>query len=152
MSATEHNPGDDPVRSMLRFGLSRAIQIHSEEVRSRHANLDLELDLIDDEGLLPDGLLVALFRVYEEAMENILRHAEAGKVWVRFAPSPGGMTLEIRDNGRGFSIPADWAEFAMHHTGVMGMKRRIEAIGGKLQITSAEGEGTKIKATVPFGG
>lgn len=150
MSGTEHTHGDDAIKSMLKFGLSRAIQLHSEGVRARHPGLALELDLVDDEGLLPESMLVALFRIYQEAMENILRHADAGQVWVHYYPSAQGLKLEIRDDGRGFSIPADWAEFATGHTGVVGMKKRIESIGGALQITSSPGEGTKICATAPM--
>ncbi len=150
MHSSDHTPGDDAVKSMLRFGLSRAIQVHSETVRSRRPNLVIDLDLIDDEGLLPEVMLVALFRIYEEAMENILHHAEAGQVWVHYYPSSQAMTLEIRDDGRGFSIPDDWAEFSRGKTGVVGMKRRIETIGGSLQITSSHGEGTKIRATAPL--
>lgn len=154
MHSTDHTPGDDPVKSMLRFGLSRAIQLHSETLRSRRPNLVIDLDLVDDEGLLPEGLLVALFRIYQEAMENILHHADANagplQLWVHYFPSQHGMTLEIRDDGQGFSIPADWAEFASGKTGVVGMKKRIEDIGGKLQITSSPEEGTKIRATVPL--
>ena len=154
MHPTDHTPGDDTVKSMLRFGLSRAIQLHSETVRSRRPNLVIDLDLVDDEGLLPEGLLVALFRIYRDVMENILHHtgAQAGplQVWVHYFPSPQGMTLEIRDDGQGFSISADWSEFASGKTSVVGMKQRIEDIGGKLQITSSPEEGTKISATVPL--
>lgn len=150
MHQNDHTTGDDAVKSLLRFGLSRAIQINSETVRSRRPHLVIDLDLVDDEGLLPEILLVALFRIYQEAMENILRHADAGQVWIHYYPSPQGMTLDIRDDGQGFSIPADWAEFATGKTGVVGMKKRIEAIGGTLQITASPGEGTKIRATAPL--
>jgi signal transduction histidine kinase len=142
--------GEDPIRAMLRFGLARAIQIHSETFRAENPGLTVDLDLVDDEGLLPEAPLHALFRVYREAMSNIERHARAGRVWVRYAVTGEVVLLEIRDDGQGFSIPADWAKFASTSRGVMGMKARLEALGGALHITSQPGQGTKIEATLPL--
>ncbi len=141
---------DDHARSMLRFGLSRAIQVHSEGLRAKHPNLSLDLDLVDDERLLPDAVCHELYHVYLEAMSNVIHHAEATSVWVRYYPVENGMMLEIKDDGKGFSIPADWAKFASTHSGVMGMKPRIEALGGKLHIESKPGEGTVIQARAPL--
>lgn len=141
---------DDHARSMLRFGLSRAIQVHSEGLRAKHPNLSLDLDLVDDERLLPDTVCHELYHVYLEAMSNVIHHAEATSVWVRYYPVENGMMLEIKDDGKGFSIPADWAKFASTHSGVMGMKPRIEALGGKLHIESKPGEGTVIQARAPL--
>jgi signal transduction histidine kinase len=141
---------DDHARSMLRFGLSRAIQVHSEGLRANHPNLSLDLDLVDDEGLLPGAVCHELYQVYLEAMSNVIHHAEATCVWVRYYPAETGMMLEIKDDGKGFSIPADWVKFASTHSGVMGMKPRIEALNGKLHIESKPGEGTVIQVRVPL--
>lgn len=142
---------EDHAKSMLRYGLSRAIQVHSEGVRANHPNLSLELDLVDDEALLPGAACHELYQVYLEAMNNVIHHAEASAVWVRFYPVEKSMVLEIKDDGKGFSIPADWARFASTRSGVMGMKPRIEALNGKLHIESKPGEGTVIEARIPLG-
>lgn len=148
---------DNELFAMLRHGLARAIQVHSEEVRARHPNIELSLDLVDDEKLLSDTVTVGLFRVYQEAMTNIERHAfgddptGSGAVSVRYFPTGDTMILEIQDDGRGFSIPEDWARFTRGKTGVMGMKQRLEALGGRLHIQSEPGGGTKIRASVPIG-
>lgn len=141
---------EDHAKSMLRFGLSRAIQVHSEGLRANHPNLSLELDLVDDESLLPSGVCHELFHVYLEAMSNVIHHAQASTVWVRYYPGENCMLLEIKDDGKGFSIPADWAKFASSRSGVMGMKPRIEAVHGKLHIESKPGEGTIIEVKVPL--
>ena len=149
-SSTGFPADDEAIRAMLHFGLSRAIQLHSEEIRANHPQLKLEFDLVDDENMLPEPVVLALFRVYQEAINNIERHAQASSIWIRYYPDGNAMTLVIRDDGKGFSIPADWAKFASTRSGVMGMKKRIEAIGGNLNITSEPGQGTQIHVTVPL--
>jgi signal transduction histidine kinase len=147
---------DDSLRSMLIYGLSRSIQIHSEEVRARFPDLALELDLIDDENLLPEKSCRILFQVYLEALSNIERHIEQAHepgsphpVWVRNYLQGSALVLEIRDDGRSFSIPADWAKFTRTQGGVMGMKPRIEALGGALHVSAEPGPGVLIQASAP---
>lgn len=149
-SSTGFPADEDAIRAMLHFGLSRAIQLHSEEIRTKYPQLKLDYDLVDDENLLPEPIVLALFRVYQEAISNIEHHAQASSILVHYYPTGEGMNLEINDDGKGFSIPADWAKFANTRSGVMGMKQRIEAIGGKLHITSQPGQGTHIHVTVPL--
>lgn len=144
------HPGDDRITAMLRFGLSRTIQLHSEGFRADNPGLKIDLDLVDDENLLPESACRVLFRVYSEAMSNIERHAEAGAVIVRYYVMGEQVVLEIIDDGKGFSIPSDWAKFTSTHTGVMGTKARLEAAGGELHITSEPGKGTKIHASLPL--
>jgi signal transduction histidine kinase len=141
---------ENALLAMLRFGLARVIQVHSEQVRARHPHIQLNLDLVDDEKLLSEMVTLGLFRIYQEAIANIERHAEAGVVNVRYFPAGEAMVLEIQDDGRGFSIPEDWAKFTRGRTGVMGMKQRIEALGGRLRIQSEPGGGTRIHARVPL--
>jgi signal transduction histidine kinase len=146
---------DEALRSMLRFGLARAIQLHSEDVRARFPALALELDLVDDENLLSETASQALLRVYLEAMHNVEQHSQAGapegsrSVLVRVYLSGGMVRLEIRDDGQSFSIPADWARFARGQ-GVMGMKTRLEALGGTLQVSGEPGPGVTIQAGAPI--
>ena len=148
---------DDAIRSMLRFGLSRAIQLHSEEVRTRFPRLVLDLDLIDDENLLDEAACQALFRVYQEAITNIEHHVneystpdKKHPVWIRNYLHDDSLVLEIRDDGQSFSIPSDWAKYTRSHLGVMGMKPRLEALGGVLHVITEPGPGVLIQASVPF--
>jgi two-component system, NarL family, sensor histidine kinase UhpB len=150
------NSDEESLRSLLRFGLARAIQAHSETVRARAPRIQLELDLIDDENLLPEAANRELFHVYQEALRNIEQHAEehpaavpGSPVRVRVYLQEGTLALEVRDDGKCFSIPADWVRFAQGR-GVMGMKPRIEALGGDLQVTSEPGPGVVIEARVPL--
>lgn len=137
--------------SVIRFGLSRAVQIHVEDIRARYPDLKLDLDLIEDENLLPEATCVSLYRVFQEAMNNILRHAQAGMVWIRYYPHHQQMVLEIRDNGLGFEVPVDLVELVQsNHFGVAGMIERVEALGGEFAIFSHPGQGTIVTVRVPI--
>lgn len=151
---SELPPENEPLTHLLRYGLARAIQVHSESFRLRDPGLAVDLDLVDDEQFLSETAARTLFRVYQEAMHNIANHAGEGHpactVRVRYYPSGAAMVLEISDNGDAFSIPADWAKFSASRAGVMGMKERIEALGGSLNITAEPGQKTVIQASLPL--
>jgi len=99
---------------------------------------------------LPPDVKIAMYRVAQEAMNNIIKHAQASHVMINLFCSEGeaaqcaqNLKLEIVDNGRGFapaSIPSD-------HLGLRIMRERVESIGGQLQITSKSGDGTRVSVT-----
>jgi signal transduction histidine kinase len=93
---------------------------------------------------------LSLFRIAQEALNNVAHHAAATQtqVWINFQPA--AVTLEISDNGKGFVPPRSPAEFAPGgHYGLLGMHERVELIGGKLTIESAPGKGTRLKIHLP---
>jgi signal transduction histidine kinase len=95
---------------------------------------------------LPADHEIACFRVVQEAITNVLRHAGARRVDVRIARSVERVSLSIRDDGRGFD-PATLDDAAMRgHLGVPGMRERIEARGGRFRLISAPGQGTAVEA------
>jgi signal transduction histidine kinase len=137
--------------TVIRFGLSRAIQLHSEDIRARYQQLRMDLDLVEDENLLPEETCLALYRIYQEGVTNVLRHAGARNLWVRYYPLRSVMVLEIWDNGRGFQVPEDWVELTRQgRFGLAGMQERAAAIGGAVAITSEMGKGTRLEARVPI--
>lgn len=87
-----------------------------------------------------------LFRVAQEALNNVSKHAGARTVTIRLAHSQGGYRLRIQDDGAGFDRKAAVRPSAV---GMTGMQERIAAIGGTFQIVSAPGEGTEIVVTIP---
>ncbi len=146
-------PGSEPFAHLLRYGLARAIQAHSDELRARHPQAALDLDLVDDEGLMEWAAYHALYRVYLEAMANILRDEDALQsrpVRVHYAPIGNTMCLEIRSSEQAFSIVDDWSRFQRGGLGVMGMKAQLEGMGGALKIASEPGEDTAISASLPL--
>lgn len=132
------------------FGLEKAIRSHAEHINETHPNLKVELDLVPDGQKLPEQVRLALYRIYQHAVSNVLRHSEATILTIAFNLDDRGVFLEIRDNGRGFELPARWIELARRgHLGLVGTTERAQAIGGQLKITSSPGQGTTIQVSVP---
>jgi signal transduction histidine kinase len=96
--------------------------------------------------LSPD-VEATLFRVAQEALANVAKHAEASKVWLTLSYLDDVVLLDIRDDGIGF----DPAASGHDGYGLEGMRRRLRRVGGTLEVESAPGEGTAINAGVPVG-
>ena len=91
----------------------------------------------------------ALFRICQEAMSNIARHAEADGVLVQVGVEAGALTVEIEDDGKGFD--ADRVSASERRPfGLLGIRERAELIGGTVQIDSAPGKGTRIRVRLPL--
>jgi PAS domain S-box-containing protein len=98
-------------------------------------------ETVSGEGILPADTQVALYRICQEALNNIAKHAKASQVEIDVKHHPGGLVLRIRDNGRGF-IPSELAPSG--HYGLGMMQERAEAVGAVLTIRSQPGQGTEI--------
>ncbi len=93
---------------------------------------------------------VAAYRVLQEALTNVARHAGASRVEVRIAPADGELVLAVQDDGRGFAAgPAGKA--AAGHAGLAGMRERVVGAGGRLAVTSEPGRGVRLEARLPLG-
>jgi two-component system NarL family sensor kinase len=97
---------------------------------------------------LPPSVEVALYRVCQEALANVARHAGAGRVTVRLVATPEAVSLTIEDDGRGF----DPSRVAGDRHGLVGMRERVEMLGGGLDVRGLPGAGSRIEATVPLEG
>lgn len=139
--------------SIIRFGLSRAIMMHAEDLRERYPETELELYLDEDGPRLSDQACLTVFRVFQEGMNYIFRHAGASKVQVKYTVTETQFVLELVDNGRGFAVPKDYTNLTIDgHYGLAGMKERVEAVGGTFTIKSAPGKGTTITVRGPLAG
>ncbi|MGB0383894.1 MAG: GAF domain-containing sensor histidine kinase, partial [Ardenticatenaceae bacterium] len=129
------------------LGLACAIRTYTEKEPDLSALF--ELDLMNDEARLPDQVAISLFRIYQEASKNIIKHAKATKVQVELHFESGRCTLTISDNGCGFEVPPRLADFANEqHFGLLGIQERADAIDAKLEITSELGRGTRLLVQV----
>lgn len=132
------------------FGLEKAIRSHAERFQKAYPELKIWLDLMPDGQTLPEQIRLTLFRIYQQALNNVKRHAGASQVMIRFRLEPEQVILEIEDNGCGFKMPMRRVELARQgHLGLVGAAERAEAMGGYLKIISAPGEGTLIQAIIP---
>ena len=135
------------------LGLLSAIRWSAERSLERRG-IAVRCDLADDaevEGRLPLEVETALFRVVQEAITNIARHARAESVLIQADVTGGCLVIEIEDDGEGFdlaSLPPPGAR--QRGLGLLGMRERVELIGGSITIDSAPGQGTRLVVTVPL--
>lgn len=103
--------------------------------------------LVEGERPLPARLEMGIFRVTQEALTNVARHAAASRVIVKLAYSEESVCLTVADDGQGFDINA----IPPGHYGLIGMNERAHLLGGTLILESCPGEGTRVALTVPHG-
>jgi PAS domain S-box-containing protein len=134
------------------FGLEKAIRSHAQDFKEAHPELELCLNLMPDGQKFPENVRLALFRIYQASLANVLRHAEASRVEILLEFDENQVRLEICDNGKGFAMPSRWILLARKgHLGLVGAMERAEAIGGKLEVESEVGAGTRVCVLVPLG-
>jgi signal transduction histidine kinase len=132
------------------FGLEKAIRSHSDTFGKTYPNLNVRLELMHDGQSISEKIRLALFRIYQELLNNVARHANANQVIVRLQLSDEEIFLEVDDNGNGFDVPTRWVQMARQgHLGLIGVSERAELVGGKMRIFSSSGKGTRVQVTVP---
>lgn len=137
--------------SLVPFGLETALRAHAERFQRTYPGLHIEMDLWHDEQTLPEPMRLALFRIYQEALNNILHHAEARHVMIQLRRDASVLRLALTDDGCGFLVPVRWIEFARQgHFGLLGIAERASAIGGQLEVVSKPGKGTTLQVIVPL--
>jgi len=131
------------------YGIGAALGWYGEEFAKR-TNLALRFDdqARERSRELRRDAAVALFRIAQEALNNVAKHAQATGVRLGLEAEDGHLTLVVSDNGRGFDPTA--AEARATRLGMTTMQERVIAAGGSLEIESAPGKGTTLKARVPF--
>jgi signal transduction histidine kinase len=99
------------------------------------------IENVTGQGSLPAETQVAFYRICQEALNNITKHARASQVEIELHHAPAGLELHVRDNGRGF-VTSELVPSGHYGLGVM--RERAEAIGAVLTVTSQPGQGTEI--------
>jgi len=123
-------------------GVVAALTRQTDALRARHG-----LEVFTAFGAEPDMPLLVketLYRVAQEALHNIVKHAQANRVEVELTTDGDGTSLEIKDNGRGFDTQAAFPG----HLGLRSMRERVEGIGGTFQVVSKPDQGTCIRVEV----
>jgi len=136
--------------TIMDFGLEKAIRSHMEEFQEKYPHLKIDLALASDRQLLAEDVRLALFRIYQQSMMNIVRHSEATNVIVRFMLDAEEVTLEIEDDGKGFVVPNRWVTLTRKgHFGLAGGAERVETLGGEFRVLSEPGKGTRVFVRIP---
>ncbi len=131
------------------LGLIPALQAYSENLAARE-KIKIHITAFGGVEALSAPKRTVLFRVAQEALTNVARHAQASHVRLTLSRYPGGILMEIADDGKSFDVGTARAAGGRKRLGLIGMKERVEMIGGQLAIASAAGLGTTVRVEVPF--
>jgi signal transduction histidine kinase len=139
--ATELRPG-----LLDTVGLLAALEWQANEFQSQ-TGIQCHVKAAIKEALWDQDLNTAFFRIFQETLTNIIRHANATRVDVRLAEMSGYLVLEVKDNGRGIS------EAEIKNTrsiGLLGMRERAALLGGEVRVSGEPGKGTTVRVRIPL--
>jgi signal transduction histidine kinase len=132
------------------LGLVPTLQARAAELNSElplHIDFQIEGPVGQE---IPEAAGLCLYRVFQESLQNVVKHAKAQRVQVRLQIEPQAVTLRIQDDGRGFIVPPHLETLGNeHHFGLVGLQETLESLNGSLTIESAPGRGAILVAKIP---
>jgi two-component system sensor histidine kinase DegS len=131
------------------LGLIPALHAYIKSLAER-AKVKIQMTAFGGVEALGDNERTVLFRVAQEALTNVARHARATEVKMNISKISGAIRMEISDNGRSFLVEKIVSSKNPKRLGLVGMKERVEMVGGSLTIESARGKGTTVRVEIPF--
>jgi len=130
-----------------RLGLTKAVRAMADRI-AESSEVDVEYDLPEMKCDLTPEHKIGVFRILQEALNNALRHSGADRVTITLHGDSQCLTASVEDNGRGFPS----SDVTVSGVGLQSMRERASLMGGRLDIASQQGEGTRVLLTVPLGG
>jgi len=128
------------------LGLIPALEWMAEDMGKTY-QIKTRVKVTGTERVLPDEAQLLLFRISQEALSNIRRHAEASKARIKLSFEDDNITMTVKDNGKGFEVPQQIEDLAsIGRLGIIGMAERARLLNGTLKITSEAGKGTQVVA------
>jgi signal transduction histidine kinase len=118
---------------------------------SKRTHIHVHLKVFAGVEQLDNSKRTILYRVAQEALTNVARHAQAGRVEVSIQKLPDGICMKIKDDGKSFQVERVLNAKGRKRLGLLGMKERLEMIGGRFGVESAAGKGTTVTAQIPSG-
>jgi signal transduction histidine kinase len=125
------------------LGLVSAVEWYAREL-SRRGEVEVDVKAENVSENLPDSLMVCIYRVVQEAVNNAQRHAHARNVTVELRQAPAAIQVQVKDDGIGFDAKRT------RGMGLLGMEERVKRLGGTIAIESGAGAGTTIRAELPL--
>jgi signal transduction histidine kinase len=133
------------------LGILPTIDWHCREFQRTYSHLRIEKKIDLSENEVPTSLKTVVYRILQEALNNIAKHSNAERVHLSFRKTEGAIELVIQDNGKGFDVEEVFSmEGYKRGLGLNSMKERAELSGGSLTIESIRGAGTAIRASWPI--
>ena len=130
------------------LGLAEAIRWQVDRYRNR-TGISYDVNITNDNIELNQNSSIAIFRIFQETLTNIVRHADATEVKVLLEMDDNELTLEVEDNGKGIQ---DVHITSPESVGLIGMRERARILGGKVNISGSPGIGTKVKMIIAMNG
>ena len=127
------------------LGLAAAVRWQASEFQ-KHTGIPIEVKAPDADSKIQRDTALALFRIFQETLTNVARHAKATRVWVDLTITEEGYVLQVRDDGTGMN-EADLVKATSH--GLRGMRERAQQFGGDVSVSSQPGQGTTLVASMP---
>ncbi|PWT89051.1 MAG: hypothetical protein C5B56_07815 [Proteobacteria bacterium] len=132
------------------LGLIPAVQCFSERVSKRYGiEIRCESSLA---GRLSPPIETTIYRIVQESLNNVVKHANATRVEIRIAENANQVRCTIEDNGAGFDLTEVLSRRGSRGLGLLGIRERVDSVGGELAIQSLPGNGTSLSITIPTGG
>ncbi|MFO7680778.1 MAG: GAF domain-containing sensor histidine kinase [Chloroflexota bacterium] len=135
------------ITRLRREGLAAALTKHVESLKLDRPFIVLEIGQYRPQ---PLALEIALFRITQEALNNVIKHAQAAQVKIHLALDDTVICLQIEDDGVGFELKKQDNGRSSHSLGLQTMQERTETLNGRLEIRSTPGQGTAVKACLPI--
>jgi signal transduction histidine kinase len=131
------------------LGLGHALKKSLEELKTD--NIIYKYTQTGEACRLPESMEITTYRVVQEAIANIRKHASATRVSLKVEFKEDRLLVEIRDNGQGFNLSSTLdSAISVGHLGLLGMKQRIDMLGGEIYVKTGEGKGTIISVSLPI--
>jgi two-component system, NarL family, sensor kinase len=129
-------------------GLIKSINMQVDFIQ-RRGKFNASLEVTGEPKTLADTKEIFIFRIVQEAINNIIRHSKASDIWISLEYTENFLVLQIRDNGNGFTLDEKISEPDLAN-GIYNMQRRAKIIEAEIDIDSEVGKGTCIKVTAPY--
>ncbi|HLO16055.1 MAG TPA: sensor histidine kinase, partial [Anaerolineales bacterium] len=132
------------------LGLCATLRWYAGKIQE-HSSINVRVDIVGEERELDDAMKITIFRIIQESLNNIIKHAHASNanIYLRFEPK--NVRINVRDNGIGFDLD----RVKQRHTsrpslGLAGMEERAALLGGTVSVQSRPGYGTEVEALIPY--
>jgi signal transduction histidine kinase len=132
------------------LGLSAALRWYAGRIQE-HASISIRMDITGEEKDLDEAMKITIFRIIQESLNNIIKHAQASHVNIHLSYEERSVRIDVWDNGIGFDLDqAKQKSTSRPSLGLAGMEERAALVGGSVSIQSRPGLGTEIEALIPY--
>lgn len=132
------------------LGLSAALRWYTKRIQE-DTSIKVRVDILGEEQELDDAAWITIFRIIQECLNNIIKHAQADHVNIHLGYEPKKVRINVRDNGVGFDLDIVKMERSRRPSlGLAGMEERAALLGGTVSISSRPGYGTEVEAVIPY--